>query len=228
MAVKRWALALAALAWMVANALLAFRLPTVRSLDLASYVLAAVSAIATLAGIGFALLGFVQLGQIERVVAAEVARQLEAVQTEWERRAVAVQEATQKIIAGYARMQQNDYQRAEALFEAAVAVDPKAFNAYTSLGYARLAANKAAGAIEAFSRAKALFPDRPEPRFDLARAWTQLGDHRMAMSELEEAIRMRPEDMESVRADPLCDALHQAFPERWARLEAMAAKRSGS
>ncbi|MBO8129236.1 MAG: tetratricopeptide repeat protein [Peptococcaceae bacterium] len=79
----------------------------------------------------------------------------------------AAQEAMQKIIAGYNLTLQEKHEEAAKLFEQAIKIDPMAFNGYTALGYALFELKKYDQAIEAFFKAKELFPHRPEPYNDL-------------------------------------------------------------
>ncbi|MBX6377178.1 MAG: tetratricopeptide repeat protein [Clostridia bacterium] len=219
----RWLWLLTTAIWLFANVFLALRWPALYGrVDIAAYLLTAVAAIATLAGVGFALLGFLQLGRLEQMVEAAVQRKKEELWGEWERVALAIQEATHRVIAGYAVMEKGDYARAESLFAEAVRIDPRAFNGYISLGYARLALGRIAAAVEAFSRAKALFPDRPEPRFDLARAYIRAGEDDGALTELREAVRLRPGDLAQFADDPDFADLRRRRREDWARLEELA------
>ncbi len=103
---------------------------------------------------------------------------------------------------------EGDAARAEALFadaraaaESALARAPGRFEPLLRLGEIELASGRYLDALRALSRAKREFPDRPEPRLDLAALYkthfllTEEKDYlRGALEELGEALRLAPGD----------------------------------
>lgn len=185
------------------------------NIETLSYLLAIVSACATLAGIGFAIYGWYNLNHAERIVEKKLQGVVSKLQEEIREMNIRTQEATQKIIAGYGLMAQNKFEEAVSLFEKAIQVDPQAFNGYTALGYALLQLGKHDQALEAFFRAKELFPYRHEPYNDLARVYAIKGEFELATKYIAATIERHPDARTDIEADPVFDPLREALPEAY-------------
>lgn len=162
------------------------------TLDQMSFLLAVVSAVATLAGLILVIYGYYNVHRAERIIDAKLERRVAEVKAELAASASRAQEAMQKIMSAYSLSSQGNHEGAIALLEAAVAVDPKAFNGYTALGYEYWAVRRVHEAIECFHKAVQLFPERPEPYNDLARIYAKEGEDGLALRFIGETLKRKP------------------------------------
>lgn len=174
-----------------------------------SYLLAVVSAIATLAGLGFTFYGLYNVNHAERIVDRKLEARLVQIEASVKAQMVQAQEALQKIMAAYALSQAGNHEGAIGLLEAAVTADPAAFNGYTTLAYEYLAVGKKHEAIECFHKASRIFPDRPEPYNDLARVYAQEGEDRLALKFIEETLKRKPGCWKDIDGDRAFDGPRQ-------------------
>jgi tetratricopeptide (TPR) repeat protein len=86
---------------------------------------------------------------------------------------------------------QGDLDRAEQALDAAIATEPRYFDAQYNLGSVLKAKRDLKGAASALRRAIALRPDLPAPHYTLAQVLELQGDPRGAAREIEEADRLR-------------------------------------
>jgi len=186
-----------------------------------SYLLAAVSAIATLAGLGFAFYGFYNLKYAERIVERKVESRMSRLKEDLRAWQMRTQEANQKVIAGYALSMAGKHREAATLFEVAVSIDPEVFNGYIALGYEYLSLGEKQQAIEAFHKAASLFPDRPEPHNDLARVYAQTGEYKLALDHIREAVVRKSEALKDIEKDPVFDCLRKHCEEDYKRIVQM-------
>lgn len=177
--------------------------------DFVSVVLTSAGLVATVAGLGFAIQGYFNVAVAERLVTAKIAKELAAFRQQLAQEQAHVQEATQKIVAGYQALSLGDVDQAISLFEDAVRVFPQAFNGYTSLGYAYRAKGDRERSIHYFRKAAEVFPHRKEPYNDLARIYAEDGVFDLALHYVERAISVDPSVRAEIRNDPVFDALRR-------------------
>jgi tetratricopeptide (TPR) repeat protein len=127
-------------------------------------------------GILLALIGFINLTKAHKIVDKRIKGKLEELKLHFADEFSKVQEATQKMIAGYTCQTQGDVDRAIELYTSAVKIFPQVFNGYTSLGYAYHQKQNYPSALLAFNKAAELFPKRIESYNDLARIYALLNN----------------------------------------------------
>lgn len=189
--------------------------PVIESLsraDMMGFLLTLAGLVATVAGVAFAAAAYYNINHAERIVERRIAREIHRFRQELARHHAAVQEATQKIIAGY-HLMENDLDRAIALFQSAVKVFPEAFNGYTSLGYAYLKKGDTIAAMNYFQEALRRFPDRKEPYNDIARVCALHKSYDMAMEYIKKAIAVDESARHDIWEDPAFDELRKH--EQW-------------
>lgn len=194
------------------------------ALERLAYILAAVSAAATLAGIGFALYGWFNAHTVNRLVDKAVRERLVSLEKRLNEKQVLAEEATQKIMSAYALSGQGKHEEAVQLLRAALEVKPDAYNGYTALGYECLAIGEENEAIEAFREAANRFPDRFEPYFDLARIYATLGEQRLAFKFIRDALSRKKDIVYDIESDPAFDGLRSEASEEYSRLVSRAKK----
>lgn len=188
------------------------------TLDQMSYLLAFVSAIATLAGLGFAWVGYINLKAVDQAVERKLRTHVQSLQEELQEQATRAMEAQQKVIAAYGLSAQGKHEQAIHLLQAAIQVDPQAYNGYTTLGYEYLALGQHQEAIEAFHQAIRQFPRRPESYLDLARTYAFLGNTALALEYAKEALARDPGSAQHIEADNAFDTLREQEPAKYAAL----------
>lgn len=185
------------------------------TLEQMSYLLAFVSAIATLAGLGFAFYGFYNISHAERIVAKKIEDYLRELEAKMREKMALSQEATQKIIAAYDLSARGNHAAAIELLKAALAKDPDVFNGYTALGYEYWAAGKPQEAIACFFEAVKRFPTRAEPYNDLARVYAQMGETSLALQYIDETLKRNPLCLEDIEQDPVFEKLRTEEAEKY-------------
>lgn len=182
------------------------------------FLLAIVSTTATLAGLGFAFYGLFNIRYAERIVDKKVESRLKEIERKLTERMLKAQEAMQKITSGYALAAAGEHERAIALFEAAVAIDPEIFNGYTSLAYEYWATGRKQEAIECFQKAARVFPERYEPYNDLARIYAQEGEINLALRYIEETLKRNPDSYREIEQDPVFDFIRKDYRDKFAAI----------
>lgn len=188
------------------------------SLDWLNYILTALGIALTLSGLVLAIYGWYNLHRADRLVEEKVKTYLAEIEERLYRRLSTTEEALQKISSAYAVSAMGDHERAIALLEAALAINPRAFNGFTALGYEFLAIGKIEEAIESFFKAKSLFPDRFEPYLDLARVYAQIDKTELALKYLREGLERNPVAVSDIEQDPVFDSLREKDPEQYKTL----------
>lgn len=107
--------------------------------------------------------------------------------------------AAHRIIASYAV---TDIDARISLLESALAQYPAAFNGYNALGYAYLAKNEQAKAIDAFQRAIQMHPDDKAGYCDLGYAYLQAGQNGLAVKYFRSALAVDPAAKQDMANDP--------------------------
>lgn len=107
--------------------------------------------------------------------------------------------AAHRIIASYAL---KDIDARISLLESALAQYPAAFNGYNALGYAYLAKNEQAKAIDAFQRAIQMHPDDKAGYCDLGYAYLQAGQNGLAVKYFRSALAVDPAAKQDMANDP--------------------------
>lgn len=186
------------------------------TVDQMSYLLAFVSAIATLAGLGFAWVGYINLKAVDQAVERKLRAHVQSMQEELQERSTRAMEAQQKIIAAYGLSAQGKHEQAIQLLKAAVKVDPQAYNGYTTLGYEYMALGQGQEAIEAFHQAIRQFPQRPESYLDLARIYARLGNNALALEYIKETLDRQADLAQDIDADSVFDTLREQEPAKYA------------
>ncbi|MEO5333514.1 MAG: tetratricopeptide repeat protein [Magnetococcus sp. YQC-5] len=163
------------------------------TLEYASYlvtVLGAIVSILSLILAGLAGFEYWKLRQIRQ----DFCKQKEALETEISTR----ERASHRVMASY--QLQNPADRV-GLLESAIAINPKAFNAYNTLGYAYLDLNDLPKAIEAFRSAVEFHPTLKEGYCDLAYAYFRSDNRDLCLKYLRLALQADQSAEEDIRAD---------------------------
>jgi len=176
------------------------------------YLLTVVAAIATLAGIGFALYGWFAAKELPELVDRAVEERIAQVERELRGLTYHQQEAMQKIVASYAV---DDPDRRIALLEQAVAIQPDAYNAYVAMGYAFWEKGEFLRAQECFMQDLKFHPDNYQAASDLAALHSEQQEWLAALNWLREALRMNPSSWKDFESDTRFDNLRQARPEAY-------------
>lgn len=185
------------------------------TIDQMSYLLAFVSAIATLAGLGFAFYGFYNISHAEHIVSKQVEGYIRDLEARLTSKQVQSQEAIQKVITAYALSAQEKHQTASELLRAAVAADPDVFNGYTALGYEYWTLGKQHDALECFLEAARRFPDRPESYNDLARIYAQMGEQALALKYIKETLHRDPACLDGINKDICFEKIRTDAPDQY-------------
>ena len=98
------------------------------------------------------------------------------------------------------QIQQGNWERAAALFEKAVAENPKDYKALTLLGYSLRHTGRMKAAIAAYDRAVALNPSYAEVREYRGIALAQSGNRKAAMSDYRALLRLGSPLAEDLKA----------------------------
>lgn len=106
--------------------------------------------------------------------------------------------ASHRVMASY--QMQNPADRVGLLISA-ITINPKAFNAYNTLGYAYMDLNDLPKAIDAFRSAVELHPSMKEGYCDLAYAYFRSGNRELCLKYLRLAIRADQSAEEDIRSD---------------------------
>lgn len=106
-----------------------------------------------------------------------------------------IQEATQKILAGYNCLDRKEIDKAIELFQRAVEIYPKAFNGYNSLGYAYIEKGDYFSAIHCFQLAIQHFPEKYEGHYDLSTAYKKSGQLELSEKHLKIAQKLEEESI---------------------------------
>lgn len=106
--------------------------------------------------------------------------------------------ATHKVLASY---QVENNTAKIALLEQAIAIQPDVYNGYNALGYAYIADENLAGAIEAFTKATLYRPKDPAGFCDLAYAYLQSKNENACKQNLEKAMLLDPKQKEIIKND---------------------------
>lgn len=85
-----------------------------------------------------------------------------------------------------------DFERARALYERLIAVDPNWVRARNNLGYIAMAQGRFEEAERQFETYAYIAPDQPNPHDSMAELLTLLGRYDDARAELEQALALRP------------------------------------
>jgi predicted O-linked N-acetylglucosamine transferase (SPINDLY family) len=96
------------------------------------------------------------------------------------------------ILLGIIAAQSRHPERAVALFDQALLLDPRSFAAHNNRGNALLALHQPAAAIASYDAAIALAPDHAPTRFGRARALMEMSRCEAAIAECEAAIALEP------------------------------------
>lgn len=86
-----------------------------------------------------------------------------------------------------------DFERARALYERLIAVDPNWVRARNNLGYIAMAQGQFEEAERQFETYAYIAPDQPNPHDSMAELMTLLGRYDDARAELEKALALRPD-----------------------------------
>lgn len=157
--------------------------------------------IATVAGIVLAIYGYYNINRAEEIVDMKLKKELKSFRSEMYNEISRVQEATQKVIAGYQSNINGNIDVAISLYEEAVKIFPEVFNGYSSLGYAYLQKGQKVKALEAFQKAKELFPNRVETYNDLARVYAYLNETDLCLENLKITLAMKPQEYANIEND---------------------------
>ena len=109
---------------------------------------------------------------------------------------IKVQEATQKMIAGYDHQNKGNVDTAIQLYKSAIEAYPKVFNGYTSLGYAYLQKQNTAEALLAFNEAAKMNPDKIPSYNDLAIVYARLNNKEQCLKNIKIMAQI---DSDSIR-----------------------------
>lgn len=97
------------------------------------------------------------------------------------------------ILLGIIAAQMRDLQRAVALFDQALQLDPRSFAAHNNRGNALLALGQPAAAAESYAAAIALEPKHAPTHNNRGKALFALGQHEAAIASHEAAIELKPD-----------------------------------
>ncbi len=179
------------------------------------YLLTVVAAIATLAGLGFALYGWFAAKELPDLIERAVEERLARLEKELRHLTYRQQEAMQKIVASYAV---DDPDRKIALLKQAVEVQPDAYNAYVALGYAFWAKGDLLQAQECFMKDLEFHPDNHQAASDLAALYCEQEEWVAALHWVRQALRMNPSCWKDFESDTRFDRLRRARTETYRHL----------
>lgn len=106
-----------------------------------------------------------------------------------EKRAAAIRETEQ----GLEYYRSKNWSRARASFEKAIGHDESYYLPHFALGLTHVAQRERPAAIKSFKKAIALNPEKPEPRYRLARVYFEGGSAKNAVTELEALLEISPD-----------------------------------
>jgi tetratricopeptide (TPR) repeat protein len=108
--------------------------------------------------------------------------------------AAGVQVTGSRAAEGWAAYQRGDLESAAAILQQAVGSGDARPWVYYALGFAELAEGRTAASVAAWEKVRAAAPDFQAVYYDLADAYTQLGDEKMAVLVLRDAERRWPSE----------------------------------
>lgn len=168
------------------------------------YLLTVVAAIATLAGVGFALYGWFVAKELPEMVEEAVRREVDKARREMEGLSFRQQEAIQKVIASYSV---DDPDRRIGLLLKAIEIYPSAYNAYVALGYAYLSKGDVVKAQECFREDLRLHPDNYQAASDLAALHAGQKEWLASLDWMRQALTIRPATWRDFESDSRFDGL---------------------
>jgi tetratricopeptide (TPR) repeat protein len=176
--------------------------------DPAAYLLAVCALAATLAGIGFAVYGYFNVHRAETIIEAKLKAELERFKKELDEENRKMQEAMQKLSAGYnAEFNMKDIDAAIRLYKAAVDIYPAIYNGYTALAYAYQTKGIYVEAKKYFELALKTSGESYQCLNDLARFSAAIGEFTSALSYLERTLEKNPEALTEIESDPAFEPL---------------------
>jgi len=159
-----------------------------------NYLLAFANITITIIGVSFAAAALITFFYLKRKL-KEITLSNENFKSSVKNDLFLIQEAMHKVIAGYNCLERKDLDKAIELFQRAVEIYPKAFNAYNSLGYAYIEKSDYSSAIHCFQLAIQHFPEKFEGHYDLATAYEKSGQMELAEKHQKIAKRMEAESI---------------------------------
>lgn len=190
-----------------------------------NFLLAVVSATATLAGIGFALYGWFTARELPKIVDQKLDERARRIEETLSSKLYRQQEALQKLIAAYGV---RDVDQRIALVKQALDVDPTVYNGSVTLGYAYWAKGDPAAAEECFRRDLQFHPSNYQAMCDLAALYAGQSEWLAALSWMKEAIRVNPGAWEQIERDPRLEPLRIHRREDYDRVIAEARRTAGA
>jgi tetratricopeptide (TPR) repeat protein len=160
--------------------------------------------------IGALLFSLLRLGPLERQ-ADELSRQTAELTTQRDQLREELQTTKQKLEntvkqaeqarLGVMAVQARDYDRAIALFDEAIALDPTNANVYNYKGYALYRSGQATDAIDAFNACFQVDPWNVWCHYNLALAYWANGNKDLAIAEVRQTIELGPEFRDIFKKD---------------------------
>jgi tetratricopeptide (TPR) repeat protein len=168
-----------------------------------SLCLSAAGFVATLAGLGFAVYGLFNIFRAKKIVNERINSTINKFKKDLSIEFYNIQDATQKMLAGYNEDIHGDIDKAIELYKQAIEAFPNIYNGHTSLGYAYLKKSNKIDALMQFKEAVSLFPDDFRVYNDLARVYAILGQREDCIINLKKMYAIDKSSGKFIKDDPV-------------------------
>lgn len=174
-------------------------------MDYITFMLSALNILVAFLGILFVALGIFEYKTLSRL-----RRDFEKFKAEWRAELYSAQKAQQRVIASYGV---KEVDRKISLLLSAISEDKKTFNVYNALGYAYIEKGDNDSALNAFTNAIRIHPERKEGYFDIARLYLRINRNELCEEYLRLAISADKTSWEDIENDPSLSMLsHKLKP----------------
>ena len=172
-------------------------------MEYTSFILSSLNVLVAFIGILFVALGIFEYKTLSRL-----RRDFKRFKSEWRTELYNTQKAQQRVVASYSAATAD---RKISLSLSAINEDKKTFNVYNALGYAYIEKGDTDSALNAFTNAIRIHPERKEGYFDIARLYLSMNKTELCEEYLRLAISVDKTSTEDIKCDPLLSKLTTKF-----------------